>query len=96
MPPKNETRSATDPDQRHQSNHVAEHDRGASRGAEFAHDNNASAEGNDAALTAGPAFVRRVNADGTVEAVPATPKTDDDHASADAADATSGQDTGTR
>ena len=86
MAAKNEPRSATNPDQPRQNDHVAEQDRAASRGAEYAHDNNASAEGNDAALTAGPAFVRRINPDGTVQAVRATPDDDtrDDDARTDA------------
>jgi len=64
------SQSATNPDQAQQADHVAVNDRKASRGADYAHDNNRSAEGNDASLTSGPAFERRVHADGTVEAVP--------------------------
>ncbi|ASR42186.1 hypothetical protein BEN78_00935 [Xanthomonas citri pv. mangiferaeindicae] len=56
------------PDQPQQADNVAVNDRIAARGADYAHDNNPSAEGNDPALTTGPTFVRRVKADGTVEA----------------------------
>ena len=45
-------------------------DRKASKGSDYAHDNNRSAEGNDASLTTGPAFVRRVSGDGGVDAPP--------------------------
>ncbi|UNK41500.1 hypothetical protein MNO14_11015 [Luteimonas sp. S4-F44] len=56
------------PDQPQQADNVAVNDRIAARGADYAHDNNPSAEGNDPALITGPTFVRRVKADGTVEA----------------------------
>ncbi|MCD9005414.1 hypothetical protein LDO31_04015 [Luteimonas sp. XNQY3] len=69
------TESAHNPDQARQADHVAVNDRKAARGDEYAHDNNRSAEGNDASLTAGPAFERRVHADGRVAAVP--PPTND-------------------
>ncbi|MDR6992072.1 hypothetical protein [Luteimonas sp. 3794] len=61
---------ATAPDQNVQSGQVAVNDRKASRGDDYAHDNNRSAEGNDASLISGPNFERRVHADGTVEAAP--------------------------
>ena len=38
-------------------------DRMASNGDEYADDNNTSGEGNDASLTAGPGFVRKVGTD---------------------------------
>ncbi|TDK33528.1 hypothetical protein E2F49_05840 [Luteimonas terrae] len=38
-------------------------DRMASNGDEYADDNNTSGEGNDASLTAGPGFVRKVDTD---------------------------------
>jgi|GEM_PF-1403037 len=62
-------RSATNPDQARQADHVAVNDRKASPGDDYARDNNRSAEGNDASLTSGPAFERRVRADGSVEGV---------------------------
>lgn len=55
----------------HDVDETRKQDRIASNGDEYAHDNNASAEGNDASLIAGPAFTRRINPDGTVQAVPA-------------------------
>lgn len=64
------SRSATHPDQARQADHVAVNDRKASPGDDYAHDNNRSAEGNDASLTSGPTFERRVHADGSVEDVP--------------------------
>ncbi|VXB53586.1 conserved hypothetical protein [Luteimonas sp. 9C] len=74
----NTPKSATAPDQAQQADHVAVNDRKAARGDAYADDNNRSAEGNDAALISGPAFVRRVHADGTVEAVaPDAEKTPD-------------------
>lgn len=91
MTSKNESRSATNPDQPRQADHVAEQDRISSRGADYAKDDNASAEGNDAALIAGPAFVRRVNPDGTVQAVPAS--SDDPAAPCGEADAGADPDT---
>ena len=45
-------------------------DRKASKGSDYAHDNNRSAEGNDASLTPGPAVVRRVHGDGQVHVSP--------------------------
>lgn len=63
-------KSASNPDQAQQADHVAVNDRKAARGDDYAHDNNRSAEGNDAALTSGPSFERRVHADGSVEAAP--------------------------
>ena len=63
--------SATHPDQPLQDDHVAVNDRAASRSDVHADENNASAESNDASLIAGPSFVRKVNPDGTVQAVPA-------------------------
>ncbi|NYZ62601.1 hypothetical protein [Luteimonas deserti] len=71
MSPKHRSDSAFNPDQPQQPDNVAVNDRIAARGADYERDDNDSAEGNDAALIAGPSFVRRVNADGTVEAVPA-------------------------
>ena len=76
------SRSASNPDQPQQADNVAENDRMASNGDDYARDNNRSGEGNDAALTAGPTFERRVRADGTVESVPAE-ETGDDDADAD-------------
>lgn len=81
MSPKS-PRSATNPDQAQQADHVAVNDRKAARGDEYAHDDNRSAEGNDASLTAGPAFERGVRADGSVAAVPeSTNDTDGDDTS---------------
>ncbi|MET0329223.1 MAG: hypothetical protein ABW163_10700 [Luteimonas sp.] len=68
--------SANNPDQVQQADHVAVNDRKAARGDAYAHDNNRSAEGNDASLTSGPAFERRVHADGSVDA-PKTGGNDD-------------------
>ncbi|MDR7193106.1 hypothetical protein [Luteimonas terrae] len=84
------TKSATAPDQAQQADHVAVNDRKASRGDDYADDNNRSAEGNDAALISGPSFERRVHADGTVEEVPR--EVDGDDADSDAAQ-TSGSNT---
>ena len=64
------SKSATNPDQPRQADNVAINDRIAARGADYAYDDNASAEGNDAALIAGTSFTRKVHADGTVEDVP--------------------------
>lgn len=61
---------APNPEPPQQTGHVAVNDRKAARGADYAHDDNPSAESNDAALTTGPAFERRVHADGSVEAPP--------------------------
>lgn len=72
------SRSATNSDQARQADHVAVNDRKASSGDEYAHDNNHSAEGNDASLTSGPAFERRVHADGSVEDVPPPTGADED------------------
>ena len=69
------SRSSTNSDQAQQADHVAVNDRKASRGDDYAHDNNCSAEGNDAALISGPSFERRVHADGSVEEV--APETTD-------------------
>lgn len=84
--------SETHPGQPLQDDHVAVNDRAASRGDAHADENNASAESNDAALIAGPSFVRKVNADGTVQAVPAPVPQDTaedaaSHADQDATDA---------
>lgn len=75
--------SASHPDQPQQADHVAVNDRKAARGDDYAHDNNRSAEGNDASLTSGPAFERRVHADGRVEDVPPDATGDDADAEAD-------------
>ncbi|MET0328632.1 MAG: hypothetical protein ABW163_07685 [Luteimonas sp.] len=61
-------RSAPHPDPPRQEDNVATRDRMTSQGDDDTRDNNRSGEGNDASLTAGPAFTRRVRADGTVEA----------------------------
>ncbi|ATD68036.1 hypothetical protein CNR27_11845 [Luteimonas chenhongjianii] len=55
---------------------VGVNDRKASKADDYAHDNNRSAEGNDASLTSGPAFERRVHADGSVSGAP--PEIDDE------------------
>ncbi|MEF3080954.1 hypothetical protein V3391_01805 [Luteimonas sp. SMYT11W] len=73
-----DTRSASNPDQPQQRDHVAVNDRKAARGDAYAHDDNPSAEGNDTSLTAGPSFERRVHADGHVEGVPPPVVTGDD------------------
>lgn len=71
MTPNTPTRPDTPADQAPRPDELRKRDRIASTGDDFAHDNNASAEGNDASLIAGPSFVRRINDDGTVQAVPA-------------------------
>ncbi|MFL6588224.1 MAG: hypothetical protein ACJ8GV_15255 [Luteimonas sp.] len=62
------TKSGEKPEATRRTN-VAVNDRMAGRGADYAYDNNASGEGNDASLSAGPTFERRVHADGHVEGV---------------------------
>ncbi|MCD9026692.1 hypothetical protein LDO26_00495 [Luteimonas sp. BDR2-5] len=49
------------PDQPRQGVNVGDHDRKSSKGDRYAHDNNASAEGNDASLTEGASFTRNVD-----------------------------------
>lgn len=71
MNPNHPTRPDTPAGQTPRPDELRKQDRIASTGDDFAHDNNASAEGNDASLIAGPSFVRRINEDGTVQAVPA-------------------------
>lgn len=93
MPRRNDSKSATNPDQPQQPDNVAVNDRIAARGADYAYDNNASAEGNDAALIAGPAFVRKVNPDGTVQAVPVAPERETEAGTAEAGDAADDGDT---
>ncbi|KPN20804.1 hypothetical protein AO715_13465 [Xanthomonas sp. Mitacek01] len=55
--PPEETPATTSPGNR------ATGDRMASDGDDYADDNNTSGEGNDASLTAGPGFVRKVGTD---------------------------------
>lgn len=86
MTRKNESIPATHDDPPRQTGNVAVNDRIASNGADFTRDDNASGEGNDASLAAGPSFVRQINPDGTVQAVPADA---DEDADADAPDADS-------
>ncbi|WP_101925769.1 MULTISPECIES: hypothetical protein [Luteimonas] len=57
--------SATNPDQPEQADHVAVNDRKSSKGDRYAHDNNAYAEGNDPALTAGKTRIREVPSEAT-------------------------------
>ncbi|KLJ01666.1 hypothetical protein [Luteimonas sp. FCS-9] len=78
MSRKHDAGSATHSDQPQQADNVAVNDRIAARGADYAHDNNPSAEGNDPALITGPTFVRRVNPDGTVESGGPDAPADDD------------------
>lgn len=61
---------APNPEPPQQTGHVGVNDRKASRGDDYADDNNRSAEGNDASLTSGPSFDRQVHADGSVDAAP--------------------------
>lgn len=60
------------------AHNVATGDRMASHGDDYMRDNNRSAEGNDAALIPGPLFTRKVQADGTVDAVEPPIKRRDD------------------
>lgn len=59
---------APSPEPPQQTGHVAVNDRKSSRADDYAHDNNRSAEGNDASLSSGPSFVRQAHADGAVTA----------------------------
>ncbi|MEN5118436.1 hypothetical protein ABE488_14045 [Luteimonas sp. TWI662] len=88
MSRKPDTGSDAHSDQPQQADNVAVNDRIAARGADYAHDNNPSAEGNDPALIAGPKFARRVKADGTVEA--ASPDADRQRSDDDAGDTAPG------
>ena len=63
---------APDPEPPSQTGHVGVNDRKASKSDDYAHDNNRSGEGNDASLTSGPAFERRVHADGSVSGAPSS------------------------
>ena len=59
------------PEPPQQTGHVGVNDRKASKADDYAHDNNRSGEGNDASLTSGPSFERRVHGDGSVSGAPA-------------------------
>lgn len=61
---------APNPEPPQQTGHVGVNDRKASKADDYANDNNRSAESNDASLTSGPSFERRVHADGSVTGAP--------------------------
>lgn len=55
-----DTKNPIAPDQPIPDDNVAVNDRKASKGSEYAGENNASAEGNDSSLTHGPTRTREV------------------------------------